>query len=462
MNSDVSNNQELLDLIKNGESQTVEFKEVFRWDANNIKNKKSKEQIAKACCDFLNSQGGKIFIGIDDKSNIIGIERDLSTYHKDDVPKSKDLMHIDIRKTLTDSLGSKIINLVNISYIELEGKEVVILFVQPSERDPIFYQNQDFYVRNGPQSIVLRDKFLSDYILNHFRKQNELKRNDYIIPRNLDPLDERVDLLKKIIKNFMISYYLDGINFNNFDNSINLKIYKLTKILNTFDKSYLKEYIRPGSLKPNYQNLSKLFFGIDRESFEKKLQANEISIELIKMPIFVIAGDIALEFLNWSEMWKEKEAFYVADIHSYCVHADKSNKNYFIEDKNDSDFLEALELLVNYNIIELSGKDYKNLGDPTEWKIVDLVRLKDFIKWKSLKFLIDQSEVDKVPTSWKGYCIRCGRKLYYDISRPFCYNCFRIWNVYKNRDFPEKVCHECGEYFKTSMRKPLCDKCYYS
>lgn len=59
--------QELLKLISNGESVTVEFK-------------KSRTEVTKdvyeTVCAFSNRNGGHIFLGINDDGEILGIEED--------------------------------------------------------------------------------------------------------------------------------------------------------------------------------------------------------------------------------------------------------------------------------------------------------------------------------------------------------------------------------------------------
>ncbi|HJH30666.1 MAG TPA: ATP-binding protein [Methanosarcinaceae archaeon] len=60
----------LQDLIKTGESSTVEFKEKFD------------ERTIESAIAFANTKGGIIFIGISDKNNIIGITIGKETLNK--------------------------------------------------------------------------------------------------------------------------------------------------------------------------------------------------------------------------------------------------------------------------------------------------------------------------------------------------------------------------------------------
>jgi len=59
-----------------------------------------------------------------------------------------------------------------------------------------------------------------------------------------------------------------------------------------------------------------------------------------------------------------------------------------------------------------------------------------------------------------GYCIRCGTNIEFNPSKPYCYNCFKVWAEYYNTEFVENRCHKCGEYYQTTINKPLCNKCY--
>lgn len=60
----------------------------------------------------------------------------------------------------------------------------------------------------------------------------------------------------------------------------------------------------------------------------------------------------------------------------------------------------------------------------------------------------------------RGYCIRCETRIDYNPDRPFCGSCFITWAQFENVDYPENVCHGCGEYEATSMIKPQCYSCY--
>jgi len=60
----------------------------------------------------------------------------------------------------------------------------------------------------------------------------------------------------------------------------------------------------------------------------------------------------------------------------------------------------------------------------------------------------------------KGYCIRTGIRIPFNIEKPLSRDAFRIWNEFANPDFAEKYCHFSGEPSNgaTSLRKPKLEK----
>jgi hypothetical protein len=73
------------EMILQGEGQLVEFKSTLRYDMHTHQvNKKLEHVIAKTVAAFMNSDGGSLFIGVDDHGNAIGLDLDYSTLKKPD------------------------------------------------------------------------------------------------------------------------------------------------------------------------------------------------------------------------------------------------------------------------------------------------------------------------------------------------------------------------------------------
>lgn len=63
----------------------------------------------------------------------------------------------------------------------------------------------------------------------------------------------------------------------------------------------------------------------------------------------------------------------------------------------------------------------------------------------------------KIKNSKNGYCIRTGKKIKFNPEKPFCYEAFIEWNIWKNPFFKENFCHYTGKksYGKTSFNNPI-------
>lgn len=61
-----------------------------------------------------------------------------------------------------------------------------------------------------------------------------------------------------------------------------------------------------------------------------------------------------------------------------------------------------------------------------------------------------------------GFCLRCAIAIPLNRNKPLCPDCYATWALFENPDFEEKFCHECGEPTRSSMRRPLCDRCFGS
>lgn len=57
----------------------------------------------------------------------------------------------------------------------------------------------------------------------------------------------------------------------------------------------------------------------------------------------------------------------------------------------------------------------------------------------------------------QGFCIRTGQSIPFNPSRPFCYEAFQSWAMFKNYNYPEKYCHQTGAFSngRTSMANPI-------
>ncbi|MFW9970624.1 MAG: helix-turn-helix domain-containing protein [Candidatus Odinarchaeota archaeon] len=447
-------------LINEGENDKVEFKETFRYDVKtNQKNKARKKDVTKAIAGFLNHQGGVLLIGVDDDCQIKGLNRDLMTYGGENDIKNRDNLLKDINFTCRKHLGTRVIGLLTITYETVDEEEIIMIEVSPSD-EPLFDDEDIFYLRNGPETITLVGQNLANYILKRFGRSEPSSLD--VIPQQTMGLDERIGILKRIIKNLMIEYYFGGKVGKSFNPKINTIIYKIAKVINNFDNSTLEDYIRGNSTKPDYHKLARIFFGVSFESFTESIENHQIEKNQIKRTKLVLVGDIAYIMNFWKESTKKSKKNYLNNIYDVLIlrTIDLKMAN-IISEISHEDFLKAIDILVQLRLIDLTYHSEKNNLDNIEWKIINEVKLISFYQSKSIFYLLDLEEISELPVNRKGYCIRCKKPLNLDPQSPFCYACYRSWARYGNWDYQERYCHSCGELAATSRSKPLCNDCYF-
>lgn len=82
---------------------------------------------------------------------------------------------------------------------------------------------------------------------------------------------------------------------------------------------------------------------------------------------------------------------------------------------------------------------------------------------KGLKSTVERPSVVRtstVRTDEAGYCIRCRKRLRFDLGKPLCSYCYAEWEIWEDPDYEENYCHTCGQRAETTIDKPQCYSCY--
>ena len=166
-------NRSAEDLIKQGESKTLEFKSTLRWNLNEDRkdDKRVTHAALKTIAAFLNTEGGDLLLGVADDGAVVGIDRDrLDT-------EDKFMLHLAqvVRNGLGDRAGTCIDPGVQI----VDGKAVCVLSCQRSP-EPVFLSwkglekenGGDFFVRSGPGTVKLSSDDTREYIRSRFAGPN--------------------------------------------------------------------------------------------------------------------------------------------------------------------------------------------------------------------------------------------------------------------------------------------------
>ena len=118
-------------ILEEGENQFTEFKASLMWDYKFQRgNKELKEPIIKTICGFLNSNAGRLLIGVDDKScEVMGLKMDFELINDCDKDKYSRI----ITDTIEKRIGSFALSRIKIKYETYRKKEVCIIFVMKSD-----------------------------------------------------------------------------------------------------------------------------------------------------------------------------------------------------------------------------------------------------------------------------------------------------------------------------------------
>jgi type I restriction enzyme R subunit len=157
------------ELIKQGESKTLEFKSTLRW---NLKEDRQDDKgvthaTLKTIAAFLNTEGGDLLIGVADDGTIIGVERD--QLENDD----KFMRHL--AQVVRNGLGDRAGTCIDPKTQIVQGKTVCITSCQRSP-EPVFLKwkaieaaaEGDFFVRSGPGTVKLPPDSANEYIRTRF------------------------------------------------------------------------------------------------------------------------------------------------------------------------------------------------------------------------------------------------------------------------------------------------------
>lgn len=143
----------------------TEYKSSFKYD---IKTKNPNSSLVKdviiSILGFLNTNGGRVVIGISDSKEILGIENDLKIFG------NWDKFQLAIHDALRCHSDKPISEFIRIRKVKKDEKELCEISTRPYSK-PVFFvdgNNNDLYVRNGNQTIKLSTKEALDYVTSHW------------------------------------------------------------------------------------------------------------------------------------------------------------------------------------------------------------------------------------------------------------------------------------------------------
>jgi ATP-dependent DNA helicase RecG len=187
--------EEILELIKNGESQEVEFKE----------GRLSNSEISETLCAFANTDGGYFIFGVNKKGEVKGLTCNLDQFQQD-ISNANQAVHST--------------PIISTNTFDIEGKKILVVQVSRANDKNAHTFKGVIYVRIGSTTKRLEGQSLFDFLKNKqilcFDEQDsEAKISDLDeekIKQYLKKREQNNYLKSNSIKDFISSNMLGKIN----------------------------------------------------------------------------------------------------------------------------------------------------------------------------------------------------------------------------------------------------------
>ena len=155
--------QEILLLIKKGESEKLEFKSSLRTNLyTGVVDRNIEHGVLKTIVAYLNSNGGTLLVGVSDSGEIIGLEKDKF--------KDNDALKLHFTNLIRQHIGGEFMHIIDFELFPVEDKHVLKIDCTRSDKRVFLKvdKEEEFYIRNGPSSVRLNGNSLIEYIEHRF------------------------------------------------------------------------------------------------------------------------------------------------------------------------------------------------------------------------------------------------------------------------------------------------------
>jgi ATP-dependent Lon protease len=155
--------ESITEIIGSGESSTVEFKSSLRMNLH-TKNadQKIEHAVLKTLAAFLNTHGGTLVIGLDDKGTPLGLDNDGF--------QNEDKMDQHLANLIRDRLGPQHMLCLHPQFEDYEGKRVLVVRCDASKSAAYLKDGRDeyFYIRTSGTTTELPASKIHDYVKQRF------------------------------------------------------------------------------------------------------------------------------------------------------------------------------------------------------------------------------------------------------------------------------------------------------
>jgi len=186
-----------------------------------------------------------------------------------------------------------------------------------------------------------------------------------------------------------------------------------------------------------------------RQSLEDK--------DRLKIDIRIIYGknELQPDENNWLKSLQSVRSSFCKNLHAKCY---MNENEAIITSMNLYEFSQVNNNEMGVYVSKSEdSKMYQDIYNET----MRLVRISDEIR-VSVEKIISSEEDNKISETPSGtaYCIRCKKNIALNTLQPYCPDCFKVWNRFKNKNYKEACCHVCGKENASTISKPVCYDCY--
>jgi hypothetical protein len=157
------------EFLQRREDDKLEFKAALRWDpAKAVVDEKLERRVIQTVAGFANAKGGILVIGVEDSPRRpVGLQKDYDSLRGD-----SDMFERHLRQLFQTQFGKAMSILsVTVSFHKVDGVEICHVDTKPAA-EPVFIKSggeEDFYVRNGNATALLKGRELATYLNQRFQ-----------------------------------------------------------------------------------------------------------------------------------------------------------------------------------------------------------------------------------------------------------------------------------------------------
>ncbi len=153
-------------VLISGEGERVEFKSSLRVNLHTGQaDSRVEHAVLKSISSFLNSEGGFLFIGVSDKSEILGLDKDGF--------ENLDLFNRHLTNLIKEDIGPEFLPFLGFDFFKFDDNKTILRISCMKSSKPVFLKfegREDFFIRIGASTILLSGNRMIDYIKNKFNR----------------------------------------------------------------------------------------------------------------------------------------------------------------------------------------------------------------------------------------------------------------------------------------------------